>query len=442
MAHWNSANSAFQQNTKSLHETAVLVDNAGLPIVSTNIYGKSIITIDDDTVQNTSKNRRKISSFEVTDFVTFTSGKESDVFDELIVGSANSAIEPYLGMVKLEVGSDTDDSITRQSRRVQRYIPGRQNEFSTTFIFGDATTGVRRRIGLFDDEDGLYFEDGGDGTYYVATRRNTANGAIDTRVARENWNVDKLDGNGPSGIVFDPTAIQLIIMEYDWYGSGQVEFKFTIDNNSYPIHQFTHANKQSFSWASKAELPVRVELTNFGGASGTHVSYQGSHSFSTEGVTAPLGRQRSISTATSGLTLSTANQFYPLVAIRLKTSALNSVIIPDEYAGATLDNSSIFIRSIEGATIIGGTWVSFNDDSPIEYNITATSFTGGTALGTNFVSAGNMGDVFTFPERSITQLQRSTTTTLADTASTFLIAGASTLANKDGWASLGWIEVR
>ena len=53
-----------------------------------------------------------------------------------------------------------------------------------------------------------------------------------------------------------------------------------------------------------------------------------------------------------------------------------------------------------------------------------------------------MGGKNTFPERSITQLQRNTTTTLGDTSSTFMIAISATGSNKDAWAAMGWIEVR
>lgn len=405
-------------------------------------YGNPVLRIDDTTKQHTSKNRVKVSTFEVTDFVTYINDKGENVFDELVVGTGSSTHDPYLGMVKLEVGGSAGDSITRQTQRVQRYIPGRQSEVSMSLIFGTPTTGIRRRFGLFSDENGVYFEDGGDGTYYVATRRNTASGVIDTRVAREDWNYDKLDGTGPSGITADPTAIQLIDIEYEWYGAGQVEFKFIIDNNSYPVHRFNHANRQPTSWASVAALPVRVELTNVAGTAGTHTFYQGSHSFATEARTEILGRQVSIASPLAGKTLTTANTFYPVVAIRLKTTDLNAVVIPDIYAGATLDNTSIFVRAIEDATITGGTWVSYSDDSTVEYNLTATSYTGGTVLDTVYVSAGNMGNQLTFPERSITQLTRTTTTTLGDTPVTFLIAIASINANKKGWASLGWIEVR
>jgi hypothetical protein len=405
-------------------------------------YGAPVIRIDDTTKQHTSKNRVKVSTYEITDFGSFTYSKDESIWDEVTTGTASVTHDEYLGKIKLEVGGNAGDQVIRQTRRVQRYIPGRQSEVAMTMTFGTPTTGIRRRFGIFDALNGAYFEDGGDGTYYVATRRNTADGAVDTRVARADWNVDKLDGTGPSGIVADPLATQHMVIEYEWYGAGMVEFKFIINNSAYPVHQFQTGNVLPYAWASTAALPVRVELTNVAGTPGTHTFYQGPHSFATEGITELLGRQQSISSPVTGRTLQTKNVFYPLVAIRLKSDRLNGVVIPDEFSAATFDNTAIFVRAVEGATVTGGTWVSFADDSPVEYNLTATGFTGGDTLETIYISSGNMGSVFRFPDRSITQLQRTTTTTIGDTSETFLIAVAAIAANKAAWASLGWIEVR
>ena len=411
-------------------------------VFDTDPYGASVIRIDDTTKQHTSKNRVKMSNYEVTDFATFTTGKDADIWDELTTGTASATHDEYLGMVKLEVGSDAGDSVIRQTKRVQRYIPGRQGEVSMTMIFGTPTTGVRRRFGLFDELNGFFFEDSGDGTYRCVLRRNTAGGVEEESFARDVWNVDKLDGTGPSGITADPTAIQHMSIEYEWYGAGMIEWNFIIANNKYAIHRIYHGNTHTHTWASKAALPVRIELTNVAGTSGTHTYYQGSHSLSVEGTTELLGRQQSIATPITGRNLGTANTFTPLVAIRLKSDALDSVVIPDEFAACTLDNTDIFIRAIEDATITGGTWVSFSDDSAVEYNITATGFSNGSIISTAYISSGNMGQIGKFPDRSITQIQRSTTTTLGDTTGTFLIAVAATGSNKEGWASMGWIEVR
>ena len=435
-----------EPNLLDLHKS-MQYDSNGNPVVrvsgtTTNPFGKQVLLVDDDTVQHTSLNRRKVSTFELTDFVTFTQSKDTDIFDELTSGTASATHDEYLGLVKLEVGSDTGDEVIRQSKRVQRYLPGRQGEFSTTIIFGTPTTGIRRRIGMFNELNGFFFEDSGDGTYRCVLRRNTAGGVVEESFARDEWNVDKLDGTGPSGIIADFESIQHLSTEYEWYGSGMIEWNFVIDNNKFPIHRILYANRENYTWASTAALPIRIECTNVTGAAGTHTFYQGAHSLSEEGTTTLLGRQESVSSAITGKTLTTANIFYPVVAIRLKSTALNSIIIPDEYAGCTLDNTNIFIQVVEGATVTGGTWVSYGAESPLEYNITATSFTGGNILSTTYVSSGNMGIQYEFPQRSITQIQRSTTTTLGDTSDIFLIAIAATGANKAGWASIGWIEVR
>ena len=405
-------------------------------------YGQPVLRIDDTTKQHTSKNRVKVSGHDITDFSTYTFSKNVLNWDEQSTGTGSVVHAPEYGMVKFSVGSNAGDEVIRQTKRVQRYIPGRSAEVAMSVIFGTPATGIRKRIGLFDNTDGVYFEDGGDGTYYVACRRKVGASFVDTRVAREDWNYDKLDGTGPSGIVADPTALQHIVIEYEWYGAGQVEFKYIIDNNSFPVHRFNHANRQAVPWASTASLPVRVEMTNVAGTVGTHEFYQGSHSFATEGNTELLGRQNSISSAITGKTLTAANTFYPVVALRLKTTALNSVVLPDSFSGATLDNTNVFIRLVEGANVTGGTWVSYSDDSPVEYNITATGYTNGIPIETVFVSATNQGNIYHLNTRAITQIDRKTTTTLGDTSDTLVIAMASTNANKAAFASLGWIEVR
>ena len=145
-------------------------------------YGAPVLRIDDTTKQHTSKNRVKVSGTDITDFSTYTFSKNLLNWDELVTGTASVVHAPELGMVKFEVGATAGSQIIRQTRRVQRYIPGRSAEVAMSVIFGAPTTGIRKRIGLFDNTDGAYFEDGGDGTYYVATRRKDGASYIDTRV--------------------------------------------------------------------------------------------------------------------------------------------------------------------------------------------------------------------------------------------------------------------
>lgn len=415
-----------------------------LPVIGTTInpWGHAVLQVDDDTVQHTSTNRRKVSTYEIVDFCSYQYDKEEEIWDEKITGTGSTTFEQYMGMVRLEVGGNAGDQVIRQTKRVQRYIPGRPAEVSCSLLFGTPELGIRRRYGIFNENNGAFFEDGGDGTYYVVCRRNTPTGVVEERVAREDWNKDKLDGTGPSGITADPTAIQLIVIEYEWYGAGHVEVKFIINNNAIPVHQFDHANYVDYTWSNTAFLPIRVELTNVGGVAGTHTFYQGSHSFWLEGNNSALGRESNVSSPVTGYDMTLPSVFYPIVSIRLKSSRLQGVVIPTEFSAATLDNTNIFYKIVRNGTLTGGTWQSMGTESHVEYCTNSTAITGGDTLQTGFVSSGNQGTQFTFPSNTITQLGRRTTTTLADTSDIFTVCVAAINSNKDAFASLTWIEVR
>ena len=453
MAQWRTDLNEYKQpHNVHLFEVNMIAGTDGTLISNTNpmavigntpnYRGIPVLTVDDDTVQHTSKNRRKVSNYEIIDYASFQSTTQTDVWDQKITGTANAVFDQYKGMVQLSVGSSTGDQIIRQTKRVVRYIPGRQSEVTMSVIFGQPTTGVRRRFGIFDDLNGAFFEDAGDGEYYVVCRRNTAGGPVEVRIPRSQWNMDKLDGTGSSGITANPLAIQLMVIEYEWYGAGQVEFKFIIDNNAYSVHQFNHANIDTTPWASTAFLPVRIELTNVAGTAGTHTCFQGSHSVLQEGQFGKIGSQLNASSPITGKTLTDANVFYPIVSIRLKSTDLNGVVIPTSFTSATLDNTNIFFRIIRNATLTGGTWVSVGADSHVEYNITQTAITSGEILLTGFITGGSQGNIYRFDDEITTQLARRTVTNLGDTSDTFTVAIAATGSNKDGFASLAWTEVR
>lgn len=402
-------------------------------------YGAPVLRIDDTSKQHTSKNRIKSSTFEIIAFNSFQYTKDEDLWDEVVTGTASSAINPYYGMIELTVGSTAGDQVIRQTRRVIRYVPGRQNEISMAVIFGTPTAGIRRRFGVFDEFNGAFFEDGGDGTYYVVLRRNTPAGPVEDRVARADWNMDRLDGTGTSGITANPMAIQLLVIEYEWYGAGMVEFKFVINNNAYPVHQFRTGNVATQPWSAPPFLPARTELTNVTGTVGTHNFYAGSVSVMSEGNVSQLGVDSNVSSAITGRTLSAANTFYPVLTIRLKSDRLNGVALPIDFQAATLDNTQIFYRLVLNATLTGANFQNVSDQGFVEYDIAATAQSNGRILNTGFLGTYQQGQNIILDARAFNQLGRSSMGTVSDTLT---IEIASVNANKSAFASINWIEIR
>jgi hypothetical protein len=405
-----------------------------------NSAGEPIIRVDDTTVQHTATNRRKVSTNEMLYFNTFQYTKDPEVWDEQVTGTGAITFDSILGMVDMTVGSGAGSQAIQQSRRVIRYIPGRQNELTFTVIFTEPAVGIRRRIGLFNEQSGFYFEDGGDGNYYCVIRRNTAGGVVETRVAREDWNIDRFDGQGPSGVVADPRAIQMVVFEYNWYGAGQVEISWIVNNNKLPIHQFDTANILPHTWTNTAFLPVRKEITNVSGAPGTHHMYIGSASISAEGSAGPLGRESNINSPITGKpTGNTANIFVPMLSIRLKADRLAGVVIPIDFQAATLDNTTIFYRLVQNPVLTGAVWTSVSNESFVEYDVTATATSNGITLKTGFLGTYQQGITIGFDPRTVTQLGRSGLGTVSDILTVEI---ASTQANKNGFASMNWIELR
>ena len=47
---------------------------------------------------------------------------------------------------------------------------------------------------------------------------------IDTRISQSQWNLDKMDGTGPSGYNLDLSKMQMFFIDYAWYGAGTVRW--------------------------------------------------------------------------------------------------------------------------------------------------------------------------------------------------------------------------
>ena len=86
---------------------------------------------------------------------------------------------------------------------------------------------------------------------------------VDTRVGQADWNIDKADGDGPSGYTLDITKIQMCYMDYSWYGAGKIRFGFKDQNGHVKyVHEFKHNNRLTESYFRSGNLPARYEIEN------------------------------------------------------------------------------------------------------------------------------------------------------------------------------------
>jgi hypothetical protein len=393
---------------------------------------------EDPRMEFTGKNRLKVSPYQTVFFNTFQYGKESDVWDESTAFGGVATHNPNISSVDMSVTNAIGSEVIRQTLHTMRYIPSRTSTISFSIKLNAPVSGIRRRIGINNGTDGVYFEDGGDGDYYCGILNS---GGISQRVGRAQWNGDKLDGNGPSGIVADPTKQQMVSFEYDWYGAGQVKIGWLIEGKTIIVHTFDTANVLPSVWCKTPFLPIRVEIKNQTGgqAGGPFVLTQGSNSLISEGQPEKLGVAQNIQTAITGVNTGTSNTYAHLLSIKLKPSALQGIVLPQFFQVATTDNTSIFYKLIRNATITGGSWVDMPDtNSFTQYNATATGFSGGISIDSGFVMSGSGGTIAINKDTQY-QIGRSAMGTVSDTLT---IVGACSTTNKSAIASMTWIEQR
>ena len=425
---------ASEPNLSDLH-VAMTYDAEGKPTLRTL----------DSQAGYTSKNRMKISNYQTDFFNTFQYGKETDVWDESTANGGSAAWNTNTNWVDMAVTGTLGSKVIRQTRNVMRYIPGRSSSLTYAVRFQTPVTGIRRRIGLFDEANGFYFEDAGvlgaDGfpEYNVVVRTSTSGILVENRVPRSQWNGDRLDGLGRSGITADATKVQMISFEYEWYGAGQIAIGYVINGYTHIIHTFNHANINTVPWSSTPFLPIRLEIENLTGVAGTHYLYQGSNSLISEGEATKLGIAQNITSAITGYRMAVANTFYPVLSIRLKSASLKGIVLPSTFQAATIDNTSIFYRLVRNATLTGANFQDMPDANAFtQYDVSATAYTGGINIDSGFV-IGSGGTSIRLDRDTVYQIGRGSLGTVSDTL-TLAIASPNT--GKDALAAMTWIEQR
>jgi hypothetical protein len=306
---------------------------------------------------------------------------QSNTNNTTITFSANE------GLMNLAIGTANNDEIIRETIKVFSYQPGKSLQVLCTFVMSPNKTNLRQRVGYYGANNGIYLEQNDTNIYFVE-RSYTTGVVIETRVEKANWNLDPLDGTGPSSIILDMTKAQILFTDIEWLGLGTVRCGFVIDGRLIHCHSFHHANYITSTYMTTASLPLRYEIKNTGATTSNSLLKQVCSSVISEGGYELRGLQQAIGTPiTTSRSLTTAGTFYPIVSLRLKATTLDAIVILTALSciADTASNFNWQVRS--SATTAGGTWVSAGADSSVEYNITGTGTSGGRILASGYFTS-------------------------------------------------------
>jgi len=348
---------------------------------------------------------------------------------------------PAESVVNMAVTTTSGSRVYRETKRVFAYQPGKSLLIMTTFAMAAPKTNLRQRVGYFSALDGIYLEN--DGTYNYIVLRSQSLGTT-TRIRQDAWNADRFDGTGSSGRNINVSKTQILWMDIEWLGVGDIRVGFVVDGGFVLAHTFHNDNEQTTTYMTTAILPIRYEIENTGTTASASTMKQICSTVISEGGFELSGFQHVAGTPiTSSYTLTTAGTYYPVVSLRLKSTTLDDIVILS--AISLLGSSSAGVnynwKIVNADTVTGGTWVSGGSSSSVEYNITGTATTSGDVVASGFVSAGTQSSqAIDISKASLFkfQLERNSFTSAPSTLT--LIVSADTNTSKV-YGSMDWEEI-
>jgi hypothetical protein len=433
MGQYRIDSNRYLNDGKTIFEAIMLADQYGNIVGSANPTGMAIDAF----------GRARTSQ----PFTLFDSNyRYSDNGDFATSNSAGGSIQFNSDSSTLSIivdGSTENSEVIRETYKVFSYQPGKSLLILNSFTFNKPTEGIRQRIGYYTSENGVYLECDGDDLNFVI-RSKVSGSVIENRVSQTQWTIDKLDGNGPSKYTIDPEKSQLSFFDIEWLGVGSVRAGFIIDGKFIHCHTFHHANLVVGPYMTTASLPIRMEIKNASGSSGTYTFKHVCSTVISEGGYQLNGKPFGVGTLVqSPKDMPTAGTYVPIISIRLKSTRLDSIVLPKNISLLGIGNNArIGYRLLNGSSLqlTGASWNSVDNFSNVEYDISATALSGGVTLMQGYgVSTNQSSQAISLMQTDFKfQLQRNSFTSEAHI---FTLAATGATNGDDVVAAIEWEEI-
>ncbi|MEY4720086.1 MAG: Cyanophage [Pseudomonadota bacterium] len=328
-------------------------------------------------------------------FTLFDSQNRYALDNQFDTSTSTGGTATYLSnesSVALNTTTSSGSEVVRQTYRVFPYQPGKGLTFIATFVMAPPQTNLRQRVGYFNTQNGVFLQQNNTTVSFVLRSNSlpTPGTPSDIRTVNQaDWNVDKMDGTGPSGRVLDLTKNQILYIDFEWLGTGDVRCGFYVDGKPQICHIFHNDNTQTAVYMQTAILPVRYEITNTGATATSSTMKQVCSTVISDGGYEATSIDHVARRTTALATISTT--FLPLVSIRLASTALGAVVLPNRVQVLPTTSQNYEVALIKNPTLTGASWSAVSSDANVEYDVSATATTGGTIVQTDYATATGSG---------------------------------------------------
>jgi len=314
---------------------------------------------------------------------SFMYNLNTTVISTAVTGSG--AVTQASGQAIVSSGAAATSSGTLTTDRYCRALPGQTVRVIIGCVFSTGVANNTQVCGAGTAANGVFF--GYNGVSFGVLYRSNS---VDTWIAKTSWNVDKLDGTGPSGMTLDPTKGNLYMIEYDTSGYGTVSFIVNCTGGTttpVTVHRVDFGNTLTAPGILNACLPCAAISTNTTNTSAKTISVTGFSAYVHGDVQHVGNRQCTESTKTV-----TTATYVPVITLRNKAT-FNSIsntsgVFLNSMTVANNGNRVAIISLYDSPTLTSASYADVSTNtSCCDADKAATALSGGVLLFTIHLGA-------------------------------------------------------
>jgi hypothetical protein len=307
-----------------------------------------------------------------------------------VTGSGRVVQSSAMGIVG--TSNTTGSTALFQSKQHAKYHPGLGGVSRFTAMFNEPVAGTEQYIGILGGTgiNGATFDNGYsvgyDGTDFGFHR--FQNGVKFTTKLNQ-FNLDRLDGDGPSGMTLNPQNLNIYFIQFQYLGAGPINVCIEDENTGevLPVHRDQYANRHKTPSVHNPNFHHTMWVNNIDTTSDIELA-SASYAYFIEGKTeyTELHQPQFVTGIKEKTSVTTE---VALVTIRNKAAYVgktNFIDIIIQGLGSSVEASSAnnlsSVRLIRNVTLGGSpSWSDINTtDSVVEIDTSGTTVSGGQEL--------------------------------------------------------------
>jgi hypothetical protein len=342
----------------------------------------------------------QFTSPRVIDEHLFTYGSNFDHYtDTTLFGGQVTAISSQ-SLVRLSVNTTSGSLASKTTVHYYPYTAAVGTELVMSVHIGDTgKDGVIRRWGLFDIDDGVFFQLSGSafGVGVMNSIDNTEN-----IIARSSFNGDSLDSATTSEFVLDVSKLNIYFLDFEGMGAGRVRFgSLSPSGRRTIIHTIENANTHVYPYMKRGTLPFKIQQFNeTTSASTSEMSLVCASVIKQSSSERYRGNEFS---KVTGRVRITGSNYTPILSFQMKDTFYgenNKVVTFPERYQVDVSGSSIELAIVNDGVLTGSTFsATTSSNSAMNIDLDATTYNGGISNDSVLYSHGT--ETFTFPVDSI-----------------------------------------